>query len=172
MILKLVSETHPAIHNKAERFDFNNPPMDPTELFENLRDTMIANRGVGLAAPQVGLSYQAFVIGNPFEPETIFSVFNPKVVDEKGEVLIEEGCLTFPGLFVKVKRPAKIRARFSGHDGKVGTMEFDGFTARSFLHEYDHLYGVTFKHRVSKLQLDRAKKQKEKLDRLRKRNAK
>lgn len=172
MILKLLPEHHEMLSQPAEAFDFNNPQMDPTELFENLKETMIANKGMGLAAPQVGIPYQAFVIGNPGDPDSIFSVFNPKVVDTKGEELIEEGCLTFPGLFVKVKRPKEIRVRFSGHDGNIGTMPMTGYTARAFLHEYDHLHGITFLKRASSLHLQRAKKQKEKLERLRKRNAK
>jgi len=171
MILELVKDNDPILSQPAQRFDFDNPPMDPTELYENLRDTMIANRGLGLAAPQIGIPYQVFVIGNPNDPDSIFSVFNPKIVDEANPVVMEEGCLTYPGLFVKIKRSHDIRARFSGHDGKVDTMPMTGYTARAFLHEYDHLQGVTFVKKASKLQLDRAKKQKVKLDRMRKRNA-
>ena len=169
--MELVKENNSILKQKAERFDFDNPPMDPTELFQTLKQIMIEKKGIGLAAPQVGLPYQVFVLGNPLDPDSIFSVFNPKVVDEQGQVLMEEGCLTYPGLFIKIKRPEKIRVRFSGHDGNVGTMPMEGYTARAFLHEYDHLQGVTFDKRCSKLQLDRAKKQKQKLDRIRKKNA-
>lgn len=170
MILKLVPDSDPILSQPCERFDFDNPPMDPEELFQNLKETMIANRGLGLAAPQVGIPYQVFVIGNPNDPDSVFSVFNPKVVDQSNEQLMEEGCLTYPGLFVKVKRPHDIRVRFSGHDGYVDTMPMTGYTARAFLHEYDHLQGITFVKRASKLQVDRAKKMKQKLDRVRKRN--
>ena len=172
MILKLVADSDPVLSQAAERFDFDNPPMDPTELFQNLKETMIANRGVGLAAPQVGIPYQVFVIGDPNEPDSIFSVFNPKIVDADGGMLMEEGCLSYPGMFIKIKRPSTIRARFSGHDGNVGTMPMQGFTSRAFQHEYDHLQGVTFVKRATSLQLQRAKQQKLKLDRMRKRNAK
>jgi peptide deformylase len=170
MILKLVPEHSDVLHQPAERFDFDNPPMDPTELFENLKETMIANGGLGLSAPQVGIPYQVFVMGNPRDPDSIFSVFNPKVVSEEGEAVSEEGCLTYPGLFIKIKRSHEIRARFSGHDGYVDTMPINGYSAMIFQHEYDHLQGITFNKRCSKLQLDRAKKQKQKLDRKRKKN--
>jgi len=170
MILDLLPEDHPMLKTEAERFDFENPPMDATELFQNLKDTMIANHGVGLAAPQVGIPYQAFVLGDPSNPDSVFSVFNPKIVHSAGDVLMEEGCLTFPGLFIKIKRASGIRARFSGHDGYVETMDFNGYTARIFLHEYDHLQGVRFVDIASKLRIERAKKQKSKLDRKRKHN--
>ena len=170
MIYKLLSDNDPILHQPAERFDFDNPPMDPTELFENLKITMIANRGLGLAAPQVGIPYQVFVIGDPHDADSVFSVFNPTIVDAENENLMEEGCLTYPGLFIKIKRPSVIRARFSGHDGIVDTLQMTGYTARAFLHEYDHLQGVTMVNRASALQLQRAKKQKQKLDRMRKRN--
>jgi peptide deformylase len=171
MIKKLLPDDHEMLRTPAERFDFNNPQMDPVELFETLKETMIANKGIGLAAPQIGIPYQVFVIGNPADPDSVFSVFNPKVVDQSNEVVMEEGCLTYPGLFVKIKRPHDIRVRFAGHDGNVDTMPMTGYTARAFLHEFDHLQGVTFVRRASKLQLDRAKQQKKKLDRKRKQNA-
>ena len=170
MILDLLPEHHEMLQTPAARFDFENPPMDPTELFENLKETMIANKGLGLAAPQVGIPYQAFVIGDYRNPDSIFSVFNPVIVDQAKEVMMEEGCLTFPGLFIKIKRASGIRVRFSGHDGKVDTIKFEGYTARAFLHEFDHLQGITFVQRASALQLQRAKQQKKKLDTKRKRN--
>lgn len=172
MIYKILPDNDPILHQPAQPFDFDNPPMDPTELFENLKQTMLANRGIGLSAPQVGIPYQVFVIGDPHQADSVFSVFNPRIVDSKNDsILIEEGCLTYPGLFIKIKRPSEIRARFSGHDGNVDTMPMTGMTARIFQHEYDHLKGITFNKRASKLQVDRAKKQKIKLDRKRKLNA-
>jgi peptide deformylase len=172
MILDILPDNHPMLHKPAERFDFDNPPMDPEQLFQDLKETLIARRSVGLSAVQCGIPYQVFIVGDPFEPDSIFSVFNPKVVNQGNEITImEEGCLTFPGLFIKIKRPSKVRARFSGHDGNIDTLTMDGYTARTFLHEYDHINGILFNERASKLQLDRAKKQKLKLDRIRKRNA-
>jgi len=171
----LVKDNDPILHQPAERFDFENPPMDPTELFQDLKRIMMQNYGFGLSAPQIGVPYQVFVIGNPYEGDSIFSVFNPKIVNTMGdsfgveEKIMEEGCLTYPGLFIKIKRPSSIRARFSGHDGNVDTTTFNGYTARAFLHEYDHLLGYTFLDRASKIQIDRAKKQKLKLDRKRER---
>jgi peptide deformylase len=170
MIYKLVPQDDPILSSKTKHFDFDDPPMDATELFENLKETMIKNKGLGLAAPQCGLPYNAFVMGDPNNPDTIFSVFNPTIVNEEGTSDMEEGCLSFSGLYIKVKRPAVIRVRFSGHDGYVDTTDFSGYTARVFQHEYDHLQGVTFMNRASKLRLNRARKQKQKLDKIRKKN--
>ena len=95
MIYKILSND-PALHGQpADKFDFNNPPLDPIELFENLKETMIANLGVGLSAPQVGIPYQAFVIGDPHQADSVFSVFNPLIVNSTGYVLMQESCLTF-----------------------------------------------------------------------------
>jgi peptide deformylase len=163
MIMKLDDKV---LREPTKRFDFNNPPMDPTVLFEYLRDTMIAHNGLGLAANQVGIPYSVFVIGNPHIPESIFSVFNPSIVDYSNAITLgEEGCLSFPNLFLKVKRSNAIKARFSGHDGKVDTIKFDGFTARAFQHEFDHLQGEVFMNKASKFHLDQAKRNKTKLDR-------
>ena len=170
MIYKLVPDDDPILSKETEYFDFDNPPMDATELFENLKETMIEHKGLGLAAPQVGLPYNAFVMGNPSDPDSIFSVFNPKIVNVDGTSDMDEGCLSFSGLFIKIKRPAAIRVRFSGHDGYVDTTDFSGYTARVFQHEYDHLQGITFINRASKLRVERAKKQKLKLDKIRKKN--
>jgi len=167
MIYNLVKQTDPVLHNPTEAFDFDNPQIDPVELFENLKETMIANRGIGLSAPQVGIPLAVFVIGHPDDPNNIFPVFNPKIVDSDGIVDEEEGCLTYPGLFIKMKRPAVIRARYTTHLGVTDTIKFGGFTARAFQHEYDHVIGKVFVKRATSLQLDRAKKQKKKLDKLR-----
>jgi peptide deformylase len=167
MIYNLVEQTDPVLHNPTAAFDFDNPQIDPVELFENLKETMIANRGYGLSAPQVGIPLSVFVIGHPDDPNNIFPVFNPKIVDFDGVVDEEEGCLTYPGLFIKMKRPATIRARYTTHLGVTDTIKFGGFTSRAFQHEYDHVIGKVFTKRATGLQLDRAKKQKKKLDKLR-----
>lgn len=169
----LVSEDDPILRQPCQTFDFNNPPVDPKELFEKLKVTMIKNMGVGLSANQVGLPYRVFVFGDPTSPESIQPVFNPRLVDSGGEeILIEEGCLSFPGLFIKIKRPPLVRARFANTEGVVDTFIYDGVPARIFLHEYDHMEGITFQERASQVRLAMAYKQKRKLDLVRKQNAK
>ena len=87
-------------------------------------------------------------------------------------VIESEGCLSYPGLFIKIKRPTEIRARITDWQKNIDTFKLTGLTARIFQHEYDHLQGINFTQRANKIHLDRAKKQKIKLDRLRRKNAK
>ena len=138
------------------------------ELFELLRDTMVANKGVGLSAPQLGIMARVFVIGNPGEPESIIGVFNPIIVDYDEEtVSYEEGCLSYPGLFIKIKRPRAIRVRYRGWDGEAGTTRYEGYTARVFQHEYDHLNGITYHSRANRFHLEQARNAKNKMDKKR-----
>tara|TARA_Y100000310_G_scaffold344909_1_gene460412 strand:+ start:14772 stop:15275 length:504 start_codon:yes stop_codon:yes gene_type:complete len=159
MILNLVDKTDLILHRAAEPFDFSDPEIDPDEMVKNLTDTMIHFRGIGLAAPQVGLPYRCFVVGNPDENESIIPVFNPRIVDmSMDQIGYEEGCLSFPNLYLKIKRPENIRARFERPDGTTWTFKFEGVTARIFQHELDHLDGITFTKKVSKLKLDMARR--------------
>ena len=172
MILPLVSPSNPILKKPTEKWDFQNPPFDLPEFVENLCDTMVHERGVGLSANQVGVPYSIFVIGHPDNPDEIICVVNPKIVDYSNDIVLgEEGCLTWGGLFGKVKRSGTVRVRFANPMGDVNTVTLQGFTARAFQHEYDHLQGVTFLDRMSKYHLDQAKRQQKKLNKLRKRNA-
>lgn len=172
MILKLVPPNDPILKKPTEKWDFENPPFDLPEFVENLCDTMVHERGVGLSANQVGVQYSIFVIGHPDNPDEIICVVNPKIVDYSNDIVLgEEGCLTWGGLFGKVKRSGTVRVRFANPMGDVNTVSLQGFTARAFQHEYDHLQGVTFLDRMSKYHLDQARRQQKKLMKLRKRNA-
>jgi peptide deformylase len=98
-------------------------------------------------------------------------MFNPKIVHYSDEcVLIEEGCLSYPGLFIKIKRSNSIRIRFSDADNEIQTRVYDGIPARAIQHEYDHLNGITYQQRCNSFYLDQAKRQKKKLDKKRKSN--
>lgn len=153
----LVNNTDQILYTKTERFDFSNPPIDPSELAHILAQTMIANNGIGLAAPQIGLPYRAFVLtGKP-----IMCCFNPIIVDTSSEqIYLEEGCLSFPDLIVKIKRPKIIRARYTMPNGETITNKFIGMTARIFQHELDHLNGIVFTQRANSYHLEKAKKKK------------
>jgi len=166
MILDLIPDTDPKMKSVSEPFDFDNPQIDPKELTQNLTDTMCANKGIGLAAIQAGIPLRVFIIGNPDDPESIMPIFNPKIVDFSEEQdYYEEGCLTFKGLWVKIKRPLGIRVRFKDVNGEAKTEKFSGLTARIFQHEYDHLDGIVFKQRANKIHLDRAMRQAKKAKR-------
>ena len=169
--MKLVPASDPILSTPPQRFDFTDPPMDPKQLLQDLKDAMVKHRGVGLSANQVGIPYQVFVAGDPNDPDNIIGMFNPRVVFQSDQmVTIEEGCLSYPGLFLKVDRPAIVRVRCADHTGTVNTHAYDGLPARVIMHEMDHMNGTNFTAHVSKLKLDRAKQQKKKLDRLRQKN--
>ncbi len=164
MIRELVDCNDPILKEPLEKFDFDNPPMDPIELAHDLAETMIANNGLGLSANQMGLPYRAFAM----KAEKIIVCFNPIIVDTSTEtVMLEEGCLSFPLLFVKVKRPKKIKVRYTEPNGNIVTKIFDGMTARVFQHELDHLNGVVYTSKANKFHLEQAKK---KLKLLKRRN--
>lgn len=155
MILKLVPSTDPVLTTPAQRFDFSSPSVDPVELAKNLAETLIANEGLGLAAPQVGLPLRVFALnGNP-----IHVCFNPRVIDvSTEEIYLDEGCLTFPGLIMKVKRPKMIKVRFTMANGETVTEKYTGMTARCFLHEMDHLDGILFQTRATLYHREKALK--------------
>ncbi len=156
MILELVKPNHPILKERLAKFDFSNPPEDPIEIAANLGYTMLSNNGLGLAANQVGLPYRVFVMMATPLP---IVCYNPIIVDQSNEtVLLEEGCLSHPNLFVKIKRPKKIKVRYAEPNGNIVTQTFDGMTARVFQHEFDHLEGVCHINRANKFHLEHARK--------------
>jgi len=137
---------------QAPEWDFGNPPVDPATLEKELIETMLAHDGIGLAATQVGLLYRVFVMGWRGAPEEAKAFFNPIVVATVDEVEdLEEGCLSFPGIYVNIKRPKKILARWQNSKGEWEESEFEGYNCKCFLHELDHLEGIVFQDRVSSL---------------------
>lgn len=156
MKLKLVHPNDSILTRPCDVFDFSNPPMDPVELAQNMVKFMYDNNGIGLAANQVGVPYRVFAMRGV--PEN-FVCFNPKVVQpSEMEVTLEEGCLTYPGLVVKIKRPQHIRVRFTMANGEVVTRQFTGMTARIFQHELDHLDGIIFYNKAARYHRDQALK--------------
>lgn len=139
---------------KCEPFNFMNPPFDPIEFSKDLIKFMYEKNGLGLAANQVGVPYRIFAMRS--YPEN-FVCFNPKIVQVSEQtVTLEEGCLSYPGLLVKIKRPEFIRVRFTIPNGETMTKQFIGMTARVFQHEYDHLEGIKFYDKANKFHRDQA----------------
>lgn len=154
MNLKLVPPNDPILTKPCDVFDFSNPPIDPIELAKDLVKTMYDSNGIGLSANQVGLPYRVFSMRG--SPEN-FVCFNPKLVQpSEMEVILEEGCLTYQGLLVKIKRPQHIRVRFTTPNGETLTKQFTGMTARTFQHELDHLDGIIFYNKANRYHRDQA----------------
>lgn len=162
MILELVSDKDPILHAPVLPFDFSGN-IDPVELADNLYDTMVDLNGLGLSANQVGINTRVFVMGYS---GIRFNIFNPVILDLPGKDVLEiEGCLTYPGVFLAVKRPGAVYVRYQDTDGKIREDYWSGITARIFLHEYDHMQGIVMRDKVSKVKWDLAIKKKIKKDR-------
>jgi peptide deformylase len=154
--MKLVKHNDPILTTECKPFDFTNPPFDPIDFSKEFIKFMYDSGGIGLAANQVGVPYRIFAMRGA--PEN-FVCFNPKIVQlGEQEVSLEEGCLTYPGLLVKIKRPQHIRVRFQTPNSDTLTKQFTGMSARIFQHEFMHIEGKTFKDCASRLSLELALK--------------
>lgn len=111
------------------------------KLLENMRDTMYANKGVGLAAPQIGVSKRVIVVD---VGEGLIELVNPLIVGAEGEETDMEGCLSIPGLVGDVKRAAVVTVKGLNRSGAEIEIKAEGFAARAFQHEIDHLEGILF----------------------------
>lgn len=157
MILPIVAYGDPVLKTRALPVEKDDPGL--TALIENMWETMYRAQGVGLAAPQVGISKQIFVIdATPFiedDPglKDFKKVFlNPEILEESGqEWVFNEGCLSFPDLREDISRKPDIRLSY--HDEQFNQHEetFTGLAARIIQHEYDHIEGVVMVDRISPL---------------------
>lgn len=154
-MLELVSGNHEVLTQELPQFDFENPPLDPKELANQLFEVMEKNNGLGLAANQVGLQHRVFVLNcNPK-----LACFNPRIVYTSDDYSVgDEGCLTWPGFVMKVRRPKNIRIRFQDETGQTKTESLGGLVARVAQHELDHLNGITFFSRAKKHHIEQAKR--------------
>jgi len=153
--INLVSVSNPILHSKPDLYDFKD---NDGEFFANiLFSKMKELGGVGLSANQVGVNARVFVMG--LDDVTRINVFNPEILEYLGdEVVLNEGCLSYPGLFMHIKRPQGVKVKYQDQNGEHCETVLSGLTARIFLHEYDHMMGIDFTSRVSKLKLELAKK--------------
>lgn len=155
--MNLVYHPDPFLDKQVKLVDLENPEFDPKEIKQQMIDTMLANNGIGLSANQVGLNAQVFVMGDRADNAMI--CINPTVIEYTKETVLDiEGCLSFPNIYVKVLRPKEILAEFFDENLEKQTVKIEGYSAKCYLHEWDHLQGITFKDRVSKLKWDMALK--------------
>jgi len=129
---------------------------DLKTLVEEMFESMYAAQGIGLAAPQIGLSQRLTVIDVSFkkDPEAKIVLINPEIIEREGQQYEEEGCLSLPEIRDKVKRAAKVKVRAQNTGGEWFEMEGEELLARAFQHEIDHLDGVLFIDRLSRLKKD------------------
>ncbi|MBT3922748.1 MAG: peptide deformylase [Nitrospina sp.] len=125
-------------------------------LAENMVETTLAAPGVGLAANQIGLPWRMFVvnIGVETDKENLVSVINPEITAMEGSELGEEGCLSIPDVLAEVNRASQIEIKGYDLDGNEVRYEAEGYLARAFQHEMDHLNGILFWDIIGKMKRD------------------
>jgi peptide deformylase len=154
MILKIVKYPDPVLSRPAEPItEFN---AELRKLVADMFETMYDGQGIGLAAPQVGVSKRLLVIDLSVgkEPKDKLVLINPEIIFKEGKLYEEEGCLSFPDIREKVSRHAKVRIRAQDEQGKWFEMDGEEVLSRCFQHEIDHVDGMLFIFRMSALKRD------------------
>jgi peptide deformylase len=174
-MMKLVIAPDPRLEQAVDPFDYNTT--DPVSTSWAMTGLMLGSGGVGLAANQVGLNSSIFVfkpvINRAHSVDGVVTVINPVIMEASDRVFQEtEGCLSYPGVFLRVSRPWQIWVSYETISQDLNEVvrvqtEYQDFDARCFMHEYDHLIGIQFIDRVSALQRSRSLT---KLNKFKKRN--
>jgi len=169
-LLKLVPPSDPRVRSAVAPFtddmlkehDFK----DRKELSDDMFKSMARYGGIGLSANQVGLPFNMFVLGNHLSLENGLKMacFNPMIVSTSEEtVLMKEGCLTYPFLFLSIVRPRKCVVKYTDENGDLKEGNLDGMMSRIFQHEYEHMLGRNFTEHASKMKLEMAEKRAKKM---------
>jgi len=146
-VLEIKTYGDPVLREKTLKVDEITPEIE--KLIKDMVETMYASLGAGLAAPQVGVSKKVIVIDG--EEEGLIALINPVIVEKKGKLLEEEGCLSVPGIFSEVPRYEKVTVSGINQQGEKVTMTRDGLIGKALQHEIDHLEGILFIDRISKI---------------------
>lgn len=153
--MELLKFTDPALRNVPSAFDFDS--QDAKELADTLWNECRRLQGLGLSANQVGIDAKVFVMGT--DEANRKNIFNPQVISVSKETeLAREGCLSYPGLWLSVKRPKEVTLSYQTVTGEHVVERFVGLQARIAQHEFDHMEGLNFSDHVSQLKLDMALK--------------
>ena len=145
MILKLIPNTHPILHEKVKPCSQD---LDRYKMSQILRENMIHYEGIGLSANQIGISERVFVMILNLETEETITCYNPRIIKKYNDsVWCEEGCLSFPDEIINIQRPDRIVVKYEDEDKKEHKIKLDGLAARVFQHEFDHLEGIDFTER-------------------------
>ena len=174
--LKLIPPSDPRVQTAIAPFDNSMLKdegfKDRKELTKKMYELMAKYGGIGLSANQIGLPFNMFVLGDhpSLENGMKLTCFNPMIISSsKEEVVMEEGCLTFPFVFLKITRPRKVVVKYTDENDELKEGQLDGMMSRIFQHEYEHMLGRTFTEHAGKLKLDMAeKKAKKQIDMMRK----
>lgn len=159
--LVLYGENFEMLNDEIPLYRDELPNFEMSNLIKRLKMTMKLYGGIGLSANQCGIYERVFVIGTD---QFQIACINPKVLEVSQEINKDnEGCLSFPGLFLKVPRPISVHAEFMDEFGETRRMWLDGITARCYLHELDHMNGVKFTSKVGTVTMSQARRKQSKL---------
>ena len=146
MLKSLIPAEDPLLHKKIKKCSYN---LDRVELSSILNENMFHYNGVGLSANQIGIEERAFVMMIDIDAQETITCFNPRIIKEsKDEVVMEEGCLSYPELFLEISRPSTIVVKYEDEGKEIQKRQLTGYYARIFQHEYDHMEGIDFTERV------------------------
>lgn len=155
MILQIRLWPDPILLTPCKPWTFDNTLLSPT-FADDLIETMIDEGGIGLAANQVGIEYRIMALWSQETNEQIV-LYNPEIVEQSSELWeAAEGCLSFPRVELTISRPKTVTVRYQDETQTWHTKTFNNIDAKCFLHELDHLNGITFKDYVSPLKFGRA----------------
>jgi peptide deformylase len=154
MIRPILKYGDTVVHDRAKLVDAMTAEVD--RLVNDMIETMYAAPGVGLAAPQVGVSLRVFVVDVSVgrDPAGLVVMINPELVEQDGMQLEDEGCLSVPGFNATVVRPSRVVIRGLDRSGAAHQREGTGLLARAFQHEMDHLEGLLFVDRLRGIKRD------------------
>ena len=159
--LPLFDENHPMLSKPIPEYKQALPNQNMNILIKRLKMTMKQFAGLGLSANQCGVFERVFVIGSEHFQ---FACINPKIIDQSAEMIKDnEGCLSYPALYLKIERPNSIQVEFTDENGQRQQTMLEGLSARCFLHELDHMNGVRMVDRVKPLALQMARDKQKKL---------
>jgi len=147
-ILEIKEYGEPVLRGKALPVKEITPEI--LNLIRDMAETMYADSGIGLAAPQVGISKRITVIDG--EEDGLIVLINPMIVKSEGELVEEEGCLSVPGIYSQVKRSSKVTVKALNQNGDPIEMTKEGLAARALQHEIDHLDGILFIDRIGRME--------------------
>jgi peptide deformylase len=161
--IDLLPEDHAVLHQEPLTWIFDPPQADPKLMYDIMLENMVYHHGLGLSANQIGMPVKVFAMRID-ESDNAIVCFNPEILEESEEmVTMEEGCLSFPLLYLKKRRPEKLTIKYQNVDGDFIETKFEGLAARVFHHEMDHMEGKTFLDGVSQIFLQSARKKQKKL---------
>ena len=159
--IKLVEPKNPALHTIASVDPFDDKDANWEEREKEMIQLMKDRFGIGLASPQLGMGYRMFVM--TLSTGEDIGVYNPEILEVSEETVpLEEGCLTFPFLFLDIERPQDISVEYLDENLEKKEEHMTGIVARCFQHEFDHMQGIVFTEHVSKLKLEMALKKRDK----------